>query len=211
MHDTTLGHASLMKYFCCPPPLSSRHASLVKYYFYFIKTRVDAMDQVVMTKQNKRVELPRAMLEATNMLLGESFQGLPFRQIVSQLESRIVKKTFPDYRCAPFLCSSLKNVLKMLTPDIAAPKHVKFRQDVDAKYGDGSSGQMWDVLHELDERHNLVSCISIVKKAGDEIVQLCVVGTHIGEAVLAAADTDGTRAALQAVFAAYDESDKYVV
>ena len=58
----------------------------------------------------------------------------------------------------------------MLAPDTAAPKHVKFRRDVDAKYGDGASARMWRMLHALDERHDLVSCISIVKKAGDEIV-----------------------------------------
>jgi hypothetical protein len=147
---------------------------------------------------------------ATNSLLGESLQALSFRQIASQFESRIVKKMFPDYRCAPFLCSSLKNVLTMLAPDTAAPKHVKFRRDVDAKYGDGASARMWGMLHELDERHDLVSSISIVKTAGDEIAHPRVVAPHgvaAREAVLAAADTDGTRAALQAVFAAYDEAD----
>lgn len=52
----------------------------------------------------------------------------------------------------------------MLTPDTSAPRHVKFRRDVDAKYGDGASARMWRMLHELDERHDLVSSISIVKK-----------------------------------------------
>ncbi len=151
---------------------------------------------------------------ATNSLLGESFQALSFRQIAVQFESRIVKKMFPDYRCAPFLCSSLKKVLTMLAPDTAAPRHVKFRRDVDVKYGDGASARMWRVLHELDERHYLVSSISIVKKAGDEIVYPHAVlscGVAARETVLANADTDGTRAALQAVFDAYDEADKHCI
>ena len=145
---------------------------------------------------------------ATNSLLGESLQALSFRQIATQFESLIVKKMFPDYRCAPFLCSSLKKVLTMLAPDAAAPKHVKFRRDVDAKYGDRASARMWRMLHALDERHDLVSCISIVKRAGDEIVYPRAVlsaGAAARETVLANADTDGTRAALQAVFDAYDD------
>jgi hypothetical protein len=141
-------------------------------------------------------------------IVGESMQALSFRQIATQFESRIVKKMFPDYRCAPFLCSSLKKVLTMLTPDTAAPKHVKFRWDVDAKYGDGASARMWHMLHTLDERHDLVASISIVKKAGDEIVYPRAVlsaGVAAHATVLANADADGTRAALQAVFDAYDD------
>ena len=147
---------------------------------------------------------------ATNSLLGESLQALSYRQIATQFESLIVKKMFPDYRCAPFLCSSLKKVLTMLAPDTTAPKHVKFRRDVDAKYGDGASARMWSMLRALDERHDLVAYISIVKKAGDEIVYPRAVlscGSAARETVLANADTDGTRAALQAVFAAYDDTE----
>jgi len=147
---------------------------------------------------------------ATNSLLGESLQALAFRQIATQFESLIVKKIFPDYRCAPFLCSSLKKVLVMLTPDAAAPKHVKFRRDVDAKYGDTASARMWRMLHALDERHNLVASIAIVKKAGDDMVYpraILSAGVAARETVLANADTDGTRAALQAVFDAYDDAE----
>ena len=147
---------------------------------------------------------------ATNSLLGESLQALSFRQIATQFESLIVKKMFPDYRCAPFLCSSLKKVLTLLAPDTAASKHVKFRRDVDAKYGDGASARMWRMLHSLDERHDLVASISIVKKAGDEIVYPRAVlsaGVAARETVLANADADGTRAALQAVFDAYDDAE----
>ena len=66
------------------------------------------------------------------------------------------------------------------------------------------------MLHTLDERHDLMSYISIVKKAGDEIVYPRAVlscGSAARETVLANADTDGTRAALQAVFAAYDDTE----
>ena len=50
--------------------------------------------------------------------------------------------------------------------------------------------------------------VVIVKRAGDEVVYpravlLCGAAAH--ETVLANADTDGTRAALQAVFDAYDD------
>ncbi|MEI6756123.1 MAG: hypothetical protein WCK80_03885 [bacterium] len=55
-----------------------------------------------------------------------------------------------------------------------------------------------------------MSCISIVKRAGDEIVYPRAVlsaGVAARETVLANADTDGTQAALQAVFDAYDDAE----
>ena len=58
-------------------------------------------------------------------------------------------------------------------------------------------------------RHDLVSSM---KTAGDEIVYPHAVlscGVAAREAVLANADTDGTRAALQAVFDVYDEADNF--
>ena len=71
------------------------------------------------------------------------------REFASVVDQKLRARVLPGCNRAPFLCSSLGNLIKMLDPAEVSTPHVQFRAAVVTSVGGARAGEAWVLAEQL--------------------------------------------------------------